>query len=144
MPVTFRRHMSTCADDLSHAAAPSDVSALMDGGIEADNTGPRCRRPALAEFYLGTSAQPGAWRWGSGLGAPTREGTPKHATGDVCLPEPAPRLRVRLRGALACKAPSAPTPSATMRCSAPPPTFARCCASFGIETKRPRSSVALW
>src|SRR5881394_2157389 len=37
--------------------------------------------------------------------------------GDVCLPEPAPRLRVRLRGALACKAPSAPTPSATITCA---------------------------
>src|SRR5881398_299888 len=37
--------------------------------------------------------------------------------GDVCLREPAPRLRVRLRGALACKAPSAPTPSATITCA---------------------------
>src|SRR5205807_8708459 len=37
--------------------------------------------------------------------------------GDVCLPEPAPRLRVRFRGALACQAPSAPTPSATITCA---------------------------
>src|SRR5205823_1080744 len=35
---------------------------------------------------LGTSAQPSAWRWGSGLGAPTREGTPKHATGTCACP----------------------------------------------------------
>src|SRR3989440_9450783 len=35
--------------------------------------------------------------------------------GDVCLPQPAPRPECRFRGALACKAPSAPTPSATYR-----------------------------
>src|SRR6266704_6837441 len=29
-----------------------------------------------------------------------------------------------------------------MRRSAPPPTLARCCASFGIETRRPRTSVS--
>src|SRR2546423_7859851 len=92
----------------------------MDGGIEADNTGPRCRRPALAEFYLGTSAQPGAWRWGSGLGAPTREGTPKHATGTCAGPSQLRASEVRLRGALACTAPSAPTPSATITCADPP------------------------
>src|SRR5712691_10349909 len=29
-----------------------------------------------------------------------------------------------------------------MRRSAPPPTLARCCASFGIETRRRRTSVS--
>src|SRR5213079_3043872 len=45
--------------------------------------GTRLRQGAPAG---GTFTQPGAWRWGSGLGAPTREGTPKHATGTCACP----------------------------------------------------------
>src|SRR2546423_15530482 len=74
------------------------------------NTGyDRCGSP------WGTSARPGAWRWGSGLRAPTREGTPKRATGTCACPSQLRASELRLRGALACKAPSAPTPSATHR-----------------------------
>src|SRR5437763_2098315 len=65
----------------------------------------------------GTSAQPGTWRWASGLGAPTREGTPKHATGTCAWPSQLRASEFRLRGALACKAPFAPTPSATITCA---------------------------
>src|SRR2546423_14389577 len=76
------------------------------------NTGyDRCGSP------WGTSARPGAWRWGSGLRAPTREGTPKHATGTCACPSQLRASELRLRGALACKAPSAPTPSATITCA---------------------------
>src|ERR1051325_3525108 len=56
-----------------------------------------------------------SWRWGSGLGAPTREGPPKHATGTCAGPGLLRASEVCFRGALACKAPSAPTPSATYR-----------------------------
>src|SRR5256885_5589716 len=71
----------------------------------------RCCNDAPRE---GTSAQV-IVRWGSGLGAPTREGTPKHATGTCACPSLLRAPECRFRGALACKAPSAPTPSATYR-----------------------------
>src|SRR2546423_10905101 len=48
---------------------------------------------------------------GVGLRAPTREGTPKHATGTCACPSQLRASEVRLRGALACKAPS-PRPPA--------------------------------
>src|SRR5437660_3627099 len=54
---------------------------------------------------------------GVGARAPTREGSPKHATGTCAGPSQLRASEFRLRGALACKAPSAPTPSATITCA---------------------------
>src|SRR5438874_4639750 len=47
------------------------------------------RPPAAHRLCKGFPRQPlhkSSWRWGSGLGAPTREGTPKHATGTGACP----------------------------------------------------------
>src|SRR2546429_713217 len=56
----------------------------------------RCRRrstsprpPAARRLGKGFPRHPlhkSSWRWGSGLGAPTREGPPKHATGPGACP----------------------------------------------------------
>src|SRR5205823_14206389 len=49
---------------------------------------------------------------GVGARAPTREGTPKHATGTCAGPSQLRASDVRLRGALPSRAPPAPPPSA--------------------------------
>src|SRR5207248_366271 len=82
------------------SSPPDPLSAMRRGGTTD------CARGTTRCVALGVGAR----------GAYTR-GHSETRHGDVCLPEPAPRLRVRLRGALACKAPSAPTPSATITCS---------------------------
>ena len=40
-----------------------------------------------------------SWRWESGLGAPAREGTPKHATGTWACPSLLRATACRFRGA---------------------------------------------
>src|SRR5437763_12133104 len=72
-------------------------------------------RAPLVRALCPASAAQVIVRWGSGLGAPTREGTPKHATGTCACPNLLRAPECRFRGALACKAPCAPTPSATYR-----------------------------
>ena len=83
--------------------------------VELENPARPGQRRTVTSVLVDTGLLKSSLRWGSGLGAPTREGTPKHATGTCACPSLLRASECRFRGALACKAPSAPTPSVTYR-----------------------------
>src|SRR2546430_17529825 len=112
---TTARHIGHCYNELlrSFAYRPHQIHAVRKCRVQRGV--PQANAAAPPRVFSSSSGVCGSHP--SGLGAPTREGTPKHATGTCACPSQLRASEFRLRGALACKAPSAPTPSATITCA---------------------------